>query len=83
MFGRDRIVRTHLRQRFIVTMKSGDAFEGLLWDSDAGTLILADAHIQLNDGSVPADGFVFLSRMDVAYMQLPKVPTMLAGELAR
>lgn len=66
----DRLVRKHLRARFIVTMKSGDTWSGVLVDADRLTFCLADVSAISPDGqSTPADGQVFLPRADVAYMQ--------------
>lgn len=67
----DRVVRTHLRQRFLVTTKSGQAWSGLLVDADATTVLLANVQSLAPDGTATdADGQVFLPRADVAYMQL-------------
>jgi hypothetical protein len=66
----DRIVRKHLRARFIVTMKAGETWSGVLLDTDRLTLCLADVSAISPDGqATPADGQVFLPRVDVAYMQ--------------
>lgn len=68
---RDRIVRVHLRDRFLVTLTSGDAVEGILIDADDKTLILADAlHVDARS-RVSVDGQVFIPRAQVAYMQRP------------
>jgi hypothetical protein len=66
----DKVVRQHIRSRFLITMKAGLTWDGVLYDADPSTLVLRDAAAVNGDGSkVPADGEVFLPRHDVAYMQ--------------
>lgn len=66
----DRIVKKYVRDRFVVTMKDGQTWNGLLTDADTVTLSLADVQAISPDGSrVKADGEIFLPRADVAYMQ--------------
>lgn len=66
----DRIIRTHLRQRFVITDKTGQTWRGVLLDADPTTLVLADAEAIAHDGSATkADGTIYLPRSDVAYMQ--------------
>lgn len=67
----DRIVKQHLRTKFLITLKTGTTWSGLLVDADASTLQLIDAEVFDADGtSTKADGRVFLPRADLAYMQL-------------
>jgi hypothetical protein len=73
---RDRLVREALRDRYIVTLKSGATFDGLLWDADEATFVLVDADSvavsQRGDTlRTPVDGSLYLSRSDVDYMQHP------------
>lgn len=79
MFNRDRLVKSHLRTRFLVTLKTGEAFEGLLYEADDRTLVLADAFAVDEHARQRVDGQVFLDRQAVAYMQ---VPTVVAGAIA-
>ena len=66
----DRIVRMYLRDRFVVTTKSGQTWRGLLIDIDDNTLLLADCDALSPDGTAThADGQVYIPRPDVAYMQ--------------
>jgi small nuclear ribonucleoprotein (snRNP)-like protein len=66
----DRIVRSSVRCRFLVTLKSGLTWDGILYEADVMTLVLRDAKAIGADGSkVEADSEVFLPRADVAYMQ--------------
>lgn len=70
--GRDRVIRAQVHERLLVTMDSGQTFDGLLVDADASTLMLANASVVSADGSkVPADGHIYLPRFDVSYMQRP------------
>lgn len=66
----DRLLRTYLRDRFLVTTKAGQTWDGIVLDVDDRTLILADASLLGADQSrTKADGQVFVPRADVAYMQ--------------
>jgi small nuclear ribonucleoprotein (snRNP)-like protein len=66
----DRIVRRLLREEFLVTMKSGQTWQGVLTEADEHTLTLMAVSEVAPDGSrTPADGSIFLPRFDVAYMQ--------------
>lgn len=73
MFNRDRLVKSHLRTRFLVTLKTGEAFEGLLYEVDDRTLVLADAYAVDPTARQQVDGHLFIARADVAYMQVPQV----------
>lgn len=67
---RDRVLRSLLRSRFLVTMKSGQTWSGVLVDVDARSLMLEQVEAIGPDGSsTPADGQVYLPRVDVAYVQ--------------
>lgn len=83
MFGRERIMRSHLRQRFVITLKTGDAFEGVLLDADSRVLVVADASAHTGDGAAKVDGQLFIARADVAYLQLPVVSGVVLGEISR
>jgi hypothetical protein len=83
MFGRDRILKSHLRQRFVITLKSGDAFEGVVLDADARVLVVADASAQTANGPAKVDGQLFVERADVAYLQLPIVSSAVVGEIVK
>lgn len=70
-----RIIREHLRRRVIVTLKTGEAFGGVLFSADSEAIILRDA--ELLDGSStdrqaqPVDGELIVLRPDLAYLQFP------------
>jgi hypothetical protein len=66
----DRLVRQHLRTRFVVTTKTGLTWDGVLMDADANSLLLFDVESVGHDGTrTKADGQVYIPRGDVAYMQ--------------
>lgn len=70
MVRRDRLVRQALRSRFLVTLASGEAFEGVLIDVDDRHVILADTDAVSDKGErAPVDGHLWLPRADVKYMQ--------------
>ena len=68
--NRDRLVRDALRERFVVTMKDGGTFDGLLDDVDDRTICLLEAKV-LSNNRASVDGRLLLNRADVAYMQRP------------
>lgn len=72
--GRRGLLATRLRRRVIVTLKSGDAFGGVLYAADRDVLVLREAQA-LSYGPrsehLPVEGEALILRSDVAYMQLP------------
>lgn len=73
MARRDQLIRSALRERFVVTMRSSETFEGLLLDADDKTIRLADAFVLNGASRVRADGDLYLPREQVSYMQRPEV----------
>jgi hypothetical protein len=69
--GRDRLVKRALRERFVVTMTTGETFEGLLLDADDKTLQLTGAFALSGQSRVEVSGDVYLPRLGVAYLQRP------------
>lgn len=73
MARRDKILRALVLSQFVVTMKSGETFDGLLQYLDESTLVLvkAEAVTVARDAQtrIPVDGALYLARSDVAYMQ--------------
>lgn len=68
----DRLLQAALRDRFVVTMHDGDAFEGLLVEADDRVLILAQATSLSERGTrINVDGALYLERAKVAYLQRP------------
>ena len=72
MAARDRLVRKALRERFVVTLRTKEAFEGLLLDADDRTLTLADAYALNGRDRVAVDGVLYLPRSEVVYLQKPE-----------
>ncbi len=66
---RDRLMRAQLGERFVVTLTTGETFDGLLERVDARTLDLADAHSLSSDASDKLDGKLYLPREQITYMQ--------------
>lgn len=69
--NRDKLVRRVLRERFVATLKGGEAFEGLLLEADDKTFRFTDAHKLDGRNSVPVDGDLYLPRSEVQYLQKP------------
>lgn len=68
--SRDRLMRSRVRDRVVVTLKTGGAFRGVLFDVDARSLVLRDAEaVAPSDRPVPVDGELLVARTDVAYFQ--------------
>lgn len=73
-WGRDRLLRRRARQTVVVTLKSGLAFRGVLFDVDGRSLVLRNAEALeqgLNGSHVPVDGEVVMARSDVEFWQRP------------
>jgi small nuclear ribonucleoprotein (snRNP)-like protein len=62
------------KKRAIVTLKSGEAFEGLLFSVDAESIVLREASaLAYGQGStnVAVQGEAVILRPDIAYLQIP------------
>jgi hypothetical protein len=70
---RDRLLRQMLRERFVVTLKNGEAFDGLLDDHDESTVEFLDVYQVTKTGRVSVDGRIYLPRAEIVYMQRPQV----------
>ncbi len=58
-----------------MTLKTGEAFDGVLIEADEAHYILAVSSLVAADGSQTSiDGQLWVRRPDVAYMQVPVVP---------
>lgn len=69
----DRLLRERLREYVVVTLKSGEAFGGVLYGADSRSFVLRDAKA-LTDASarpVPVDGELILPRDQIDYFQRP------------
>lgn len=68
-----RLLKKHLRHRFLVNLKNGEVFEGLLDRHDSEHLVLVDAVQIVERGHtiehVKASSEVWLRWVNVAYMQ--------------
>lgn len=67
--ARDRLLKGLLRERLLVTLKTGEAFDGLLDDWDERNLLLVDAYAVTERDRVSVDGGVWLQRDNVKYAQ--------------
>jgi small nuclear ribonucleoprotein (snRNP)-like protein len=72
--ARDRLLRRRAKQQVVVTLKSGLAFRGVLFDVDDRSFVLRNAEALeqgQNGAHVPVDGEVFMARNDVEFWQRP------------
>lgn len=69
------LLKKCVRHRVIVTLKTGEAFGGILFEADSECLVLKEAALLEANGTdrIPtkADGSVVILRPDVAYLQFP------------
>lgn len=66
---RDRLLKSLLRERFVVTLKTGEAFDGLLDRHDESLIELVDVFAVSETSRVQVDGRLYLPRPQIAYMQ--------------
>lgn len=69
----NQVIKKRLHYRVVVTLKSGAAFHGVLWETDRVALVLRDAQA-VPDGTqapVGVDGELLLLWADVDYVQRP------------
>ena len=71
MARRDRLIRQVLRERFVVTLRGGESFDGLLLDMDEKTIRLGDTTALDGNNRALVDGELFVPRGEVVYMQRP------------
>lgn len=68
----DRLIRRRIRDRVVVTLKSGSAFNGVLHEVDGRTFVLRNAKVLTGPAdAVPVDGELLVHRHDVDYLQRP------------
>lgn len=71
---RTRVIASRVRDRVIVTLKSGESFSGLLLTHDSKALVLQQTHA-LGAGErstdLPLDGELIVLLPDVAHIQKP------------
>ncbi len=60
-----------VKNKVIINMKSGNAFEGILWDQAGSLIVLRHARL-LSPQSPPVDvdGEVIIERSDIEFIQL-------------
>jgi len=67
------VLKSRVHYRVMVTLKSGAAFHGVLWEQDKQALVLRDAEAISAQGRapVPVDGELLIYVADVDYIQKP------------
>jgi small nuclear ribonucleoprotein (snRNP)-like protein len=66
------VLKARKYRRVIVTLKSGQAFAGLLYEHDRDALVLRDVKTVDRGGDhIPVDGEVVLLLDEVDYLQVP------------
>jgi small nuclear ribonucleoprotein (snRNP)-like protein len=71
---RSRVLSSRFRERVIVTLKSGDCFDGILYSADRVSLVLRNAEavgVGEKRTNLPVDGEVIVLLADVLYIQRP------------
>lgn len=69
---RSRVLSSRFRERVLVTCKTGDAFDGVLYSCDSTALVLRNASavgMGERKTNLPLDGEVIVLLADVAYLQ--------------
>lgn len=71
--SRDRLMRRRLRETVVVTLKTGAAFKGALFEADARSFVLRNAELlgRPDVAPIPVDGELMVARADVEYVQRP------------
>lgn len=59
-----------VRRPAVVTLRTGVAFQGLVWSVDPQLMVLREAAILTADGSAPVDGELVVERSQVDYVQV-------------
>lgn len=68
-FRGDGVLRRRARSQWVVTLKDGTAFRGVLTDHDRRSIVLSDADHMGGDSRTPVDGEVVILLADVKYAQ--------------
>ena len=72
--SRPEAVASRLRHRVVVTLKSGAAFDGVLFEAGRSAWVLRNAHalgVAEDGGNVAVDGEVIVLTNDIQYAQRP------------
>jgi small nuclear ribonucleoprotein (snRNP)-like protein len=67
----NRSLRGRMRADIIVTLKAGQSFAGVLFETDRRLIVLRDATELQVQATVPVDGELIVRWDDVAYIQKP------------
>ena len=69
----NQVIKKRLHYRVVVTLKSGAAFHGVLWETDRQALVLRDAEAVPGGTQAPVgvDGELLLLWADVDFIQRP------------
>lgn len=70
---KDRLLRKMILERFVVTLRSGESFDGLLADADTKTIRLVSSYALSGKDRVSVDGELFIPRSEITYLQRPGV----------
>jgi hypothetical protein len=70
---KDRLLRKMILERFVVTLRSGESFDGLLADADTKTIRLVSSFALSGKDRVSVDGELFIPRSEITYLQRPGV----------
>lgn len=71
---RSRVLTSRLRDRVVITTKSGDSFAGILYSHDDKAIVLRDSSAigaGENKTDLPLDGELIVLIPDVAWIQRP------------
>lgn len=68
-FRGDSVLKRRERAQWVVTLKDGTAFRGVLTDHDRRSIVLSDADHMGGDSRTPVDGEVVILLGDVKYAQ--------------
>jgi small nuclear ribonucleoprotein (snRNP)-like protein len=64
-----RIFLNLVKERLVITLKNGEAFEGIMLGHDRKVIRLVEAKQLGREANVPVDGELYLIRSEVNYMQ--------------
>lgn len=68
-FRGDSVLRRRERSQWVVTLKDGATFRGVLTDHDRSAIVLSNADHFSGDSRIPVDGEVVILLGDVKYAQ--------------
>lgn len=72
--NRSRVLTSRFRDRVLVTLKTGETFDGILYSADKAALVLRQVSAVGqgdNKTDLPLDGELILLLADVAWLQRP------------